>query len=160
MKKLALIITLAVFGLLTIASGPPDLGDDDIPMSPQTFISGESNALAFGASGQYACTLYASDPYKTNLDINGDGWVLCNGDFVSIRFTLALQRHRFLRWWKTLASERSPWTSDGYVSDTVFAYCENGTHTYRIVSSVEVIEDDGDKVIYRVRSDDVRFPCP
>ena len=166
MKKLVLIMTLAVFGLLTIASGPPDT-TDDLPVSPHTFESQQSlieditKYLGLADSGGYVCTVYASDPYKTNQDINGNGWVICNGDFVSVRLTVAVQRHLFLRWWKTLASVRTPFTTSGYATDTVFAYCVNGTHAYRIVSTAEVIENDGGSVLYRVKSEDeLRTPCP
>ena len=163
MKKLVLIITLAIFGLLTIASGPPDT-DDDLPQSPHTFTS-ERGLIDYlinaNSGGGHACTLYASDPWKTNLDINGDGFVNCIGDFTSVRYTVAVQRHLLLRWWKTLASDTTPYTTTGYAATGTFATCVNGTHTYRVVGTAEVIDNLGRNIIYRIKSgNELRTPCP
>ena len=75
--------------------------------------------------------------------------------------TVNVQRHIWGPWWKTLAWNRTPYTSSGWATTAAFAVCVNGTHTYRIVSDADVIDLYRRKHRHSVRSEnELRTNCP
>lgn len=175
MKRISLLIICVIAALVAIAPGPPDEVETDgnMPRGKHTFTS-EPGVISkffqplgsmFGKSSSnepHACTIYASDPWKTGTSINGDGWVNCTGNFGAVQLSVTVQRYLWGIWWRNLAIETSAYDEEGWKTESVEANCTNGTHTYRIVSHADVINPPyGPELRYRVQSENyLRVACP
>ncbi|WP_167582690.1 hypothetical protein [Kineococcus rubinsiae] len=94
-------------------------------------------SLAQAAAASWVCTVYASDPRKAGIFIDGDGSQFCSGaGYAPQRFTVSVQRSRWYGW-QGMHSQSSSWSSSSFSELYGVGYdCSgDGTYTYRIVTT-------------------------
>jgi hypothetical protein len=93
-------------------------------------------ATPSAALASWVCTVYASDPWKSGSEIEGDGWQSCSGTgYAPARIKVTIQRYVGLGIWNNRYQYPGDWTSADFDQATIWYDCSgDGTRTYRIVT--------------------------
>ena len=110
--------------------------DRDLPVGKSALQRSSAASPAAALAAAWVCTVYASDPWKSGSEIEGDGWQSCSGaGYAPSHIKVSIQRSRWYGW-QTMWSYTSPWTSADWDSATVWYDCSgDGTYTYRVVTT-------------------------
>ena len=96
-----------------------------------------------------------------NKKIWAAGEIDCIGPNINaVRLVIAVQRHKYLGWWKEQRKVDDGWQSGAYYYREMLAPCADGTHTYRVVVNGSVRLNSGTVRGFVVVSDHERFTCP
>jgi hypothetical protein len=113
--------------------------DHSLPVGTTSIGSGAAQPGALTsatATASWVCTIYASDPWFTPPEIEGDGWQSCTGaGYSPTHIKVTIQAYMGLGLWNARYSYTSPWTSSNWDQATVYYNCTgHGRYTYRIVT--------------------------
>lgn len=111
--------------------------DQDLPRASAKMQEKKASDGKLVARASWVCTVYASDPRRSDVFIEGDGSQFCSGSgYAATKITVKVQRHRWYGW-QTMRSQSTGWSSSGFIElvDVAYDCSGDGTYTYRIVTT-------------------------
>jgi hypothetical protein len=132
MKKISVFVSLSA-ALAMLLLTPEVASAASRPASDLTL---PTRSASVSPHADWVCTVYASDPWNSGDEVEGDGWQTCSGaGYAPARVAIKIQRSRWYGW-ETMYTYISDWTSANHDEATVWYDCSGeGIHDYRIVTT-------------------------